>query len=98
MPKVKKNEATIAIDNLIKSKEYQDYHDSTNVVRLLIANMQEVMEKKNITIEELASKMQVSKPYISKIMYGGKTNFTIKTLIKFCVATDSRLVLVPLEN
>jgi DNA-binding Xre family transcriptional regulator len=98
MPKIKKNEATIAIDNLIKSEKYKDYRDSMNAVRLLIANMQEVMEKKNITLEELASRMQVSKTYISKILYGEKTNFTIKTLVKFCISTDSKLVFLPLED
>jgi DNA-binding Xre family transcriptional regulator len=94
MHKIKKNEATIAIENLINSQEYKEYHEKQHASRLILARMQEIMEQKKITQEELANRMEMKQSSISRLLSGNRPNFSVETLLKFCNATKSNFTLL----
>jgi predicted XRE-type DNA-binding protein len=81
------------LHNLINSQEYKDYDTIENDREVLLARMREILEQKRITKEELAKRMHTKVTSISRLLNGDRPNFSIKTIIQFCIATDTSLEL-----
>lgn len=59
----------------------------------ILERIHEVMEEKNISQKDLAAKMRVSEPYISKLIFGVQ-NYSIKTLARLEDALGEKIITV----
>ena len=77
------------LENLDKNKNFKE----NNINLRLLSQIFYVMKEKKISNAELAKKMNVSRPYITKL-FTGNCNFTIKTLINITNAIDCEIDIV----
>ena len=91
---------------MIINKKLQAIRDKfANSEAKLVADLKydfitEINKKRSalgISFGQLAEKIKVSKPYMTKIMRG-ESNFTIESMVKLAKATDSRVVISVVDN
>ena len=82
--------------DLKNSPEYWEELTQLEYVTLL----NEEMQNKGLTNQQLADILGVSKSYVSKVLNGEKVNFTIKSMVKFMFALGRHLCFSsePLKN
>lgn len=93
MKTIQKNQATINIENLVKSKQYKDSSNEFKKTQLFIAKMNEIMEKKSLKQSEVASKMNISQSNLSRLLSGNRPTCSFETIIKFCDAVGVKLII-----
>jgi predicted transcriptional regulator len=78
---------------LIQSKKFQEYHAESRRKLEVLVQMEKIRQELGLTQTELAEKMNLRQNDISNIL-NGKRNFTFSTLEKFCLATNSKIMVV----
>lgn len=94
MSKVIKNQATKNIEALINSKSYQESSKQFYKTQLYVAKMNEIMEKKKLKQETVASKMNITQSNLSRLLSGNRPKFSFETLLLFCEATGTKCMLL----
>lgn len=77
---------------LINSRSFKEYHRQQSLIRDIAVQIEKIRQDQKLTQDQLADKMEVDQAVISR-MTGG-ANFTLKTLEKFCLATNSKILIV----
>jgi DNA-binding Xre family transcriptional regulator len=92
-----KNTTTISLkenypklQDLIDSQEYKDYGKEDDLLLMLRVRIKQIIAQKRLTQEQLANKMGVKQPQLSRLV-SGKGGFSWKTLERFCIATNTKL-------
>ncbi|MEM1312034.1 MAG: helix-turn-helix transcriptional regulator [Patescibacteria group bacterium] len=88
--KINLNDNYSELNKLINSQEYIDYNAQDDMLLTLRVRIKQIIERKKLTQEQLASKMGVKQPQLSRLV-SGKGGFSWKTLEKFCIATGTKL-------
>ena len=94
MSKIQKSQATIAIENLINSEEYKTSSKKFYKTQLIIAQMNEIIEKKHLRQEDVAKRMEMSQSNLSRLLNGNRPKFSFETIMRFCDATESSFTLL----
>jgi ribosome-binding protein aMBF1 (putative translation factor) len=89
---IQESQATKLFKKLVNSEEFKKYHREQSLIRDVAVQIEKIRQQENLTQDQLADKMKVDQAVVSRMTRG--TNFTLKTLEKFCLATDSRIVIV----
>lgn len=83
-----------ALLELINSEEFIESSNKLYRSQLILAQMNEIIAKKQLKQEELAKRMNMSQPNLNMILNGKKPKFTLDTVLRFCEATGVKLAFV----
>jgi DNA-binding Xre family transcriptional regulator len=78
---------------LINSEDFRKYHQQQTLIRDIAVQIEKIRQHEKLTQDELAQKMEVDQAVVSRMTRG--SNMTLKTLEKFCLATNCKIVLMP---
>ncbi len=81
------------IKDLVNSEDFKQFYDEESARLEFALKIKRLINKLNISQEELAEKMHVKPSYVSRII-NGKSDFTMSTLYKICSSLGVRLELV----
>lgn len=83
----KSNNSKKIIQNLINTPEFQDQYKEEKRRLIFAIKIKRLIERLQITQEELSKKMNVKPSYISRVV-NGKTNINGSTIQKICESLD----------
>jgi DNA-binding Xre family transcriptional regulator len=81
------------LKKLINTEEFKKYHREQSLIRDIAVQIEKIRQQEKLTQDQLADKMEVDQAVVSRMTKG--SNFTLKTLEKFCLATNSKIMIVP---
>jgi DNA-binding Xre family transcriptional regulator len=97
MPTIKANKINLKdnypeLNSFVQSEEYKTFEKEADLLLMLRVRIKQIIEERHLTQQELAQKMGVKQPQLSRLV-SGKGGFSWKTLEKFCIATGTNLEL-----
>lgn len=95
MSQSKKLSAKAQLQNLIQSDEYKQVYESERRKLMVLAQMQDAIEKHGLTQAQVAERMGVAQGDLSKIINGKKPNFSSDMLFRFFDAVGEKFVYEP---
>jgi len=90
---MKESNSTKLFRKLINSEEFRKYHQEQSLIRDIAVQIETLRQAKKLTQTKLATMMEVDQAVVSRMTNG--SNLTLKTLEKFCLATNSTIMIVP---
>lgn len=81
------------LKKLINTEEFKKYHQKQSLIRDIAVQIEQRRQTQKLTQDQLAQIMEVDQAVVSRMTNG--SNFTLKTLEKFCLATNSKIMIVP---
>lgn len=81
------------LTKLLDNDEFRKYHQQQTLIRDIAVQIEKIRRQKKLTQNKLAQKMEVDQAVVSRMTTG--SNITLKTLEKFCLATNCKIVLMP---
>lgn len=81
------------LTKLLDNDEFRKYHQQQTLIRDIAVQIEKIRRQKKLTQDKLAQKMEVDQAVVSRMTTG--SNITLKTLEKFCLATNCKIVLMP---
>jgi DNA-binding Xre family transcriptional regulator len=78
------------LNRLINDKEFIESYKEENLLLNIRVRIKQIMTKQKLTQDTLALKMGVNQNQVHRLV-AGKTGFHFKTLLRFCVATGTKL-------
>ena len=78
------------LNRFINDKEFIESYREENLLPNIRVRIKQIMTIQKLTQEALALKMGVNQNQVHRLV-AGKTGFNFKTLVKFCVATGTKL-------
>lgn len=80
------------LKKLLENEEFIKFHSEQSLIRDIAVQIEKIRRQQELSQIELAQRMGVDQAVISRVVNG--KNFTLKTLEKFCVATNSKIFIV----
>ncbi len=85
-------------NELLKNHEFAEKYNSFSLKLQLTEELKMARTKKNMTLDEVANKMETSSSALSRFESAGKTNPTLATIGKYLEAINCHLEFRVIEN
>ncbi|HRG64016.1 MAG TPA: helix-turn-helix transcriptional regulator [Burkholderiales bacterium] len=85
-------------NELLRDAEFAEEYNSFSLKLQLAEELKIARTKKNMSLDEVASKMETSSSALSRFEAAGKTNPTLATIVKYLEAINCHLEFRVIEN